>query len=72
MMDLDTLRALKRNKKQLLNAEKTILEAVAADYYNGVLTEPVVTEKIFEISELIQKVTVKIEECREQLKKNKK
>ena len=71
-MDLDTLRTLKRNKKELLLAEQRILEAVAVDYMNGFLTDPVITEKIFEISDLILKVSVKIEECREKLKKNKK
>ena len=72
MMDLDTLRTLKRNKKELLAAEKRILEAVSVDYMNGFPTDPIVTEKIFEISELIVKLSVKIKECREQLKKNKK
>ena len=72
MMDLDTLRTLKRNKKELLKAEERILEAVSVDYINGFLTDPIVSEKIFEISELIVKVSIKIKECREQLKKNKK
>ena len=71
-MDLDTLRTLKRNKRELLMAEKRILEAVAVDYMNGFETDPIVSEKIFEISDLILKVSVKIEECRVQLKKNKK
>ena len=70
MMDLDTLRTLKRNKRELLMAEHRILEAVATDYINGFQTDPIVSEKIFEISELIVKVSVKIKECREQLKKN--
>ena len=68
-MDLDTLRTLKRNKKELLKAEERILEAVSVDYMNGFLTDPIVSEKIFEISELIVKVSIKIKECREQLKK---
>ena len=72
MMNLDTLRTLKRRRKELISAEETILESVAFDYYNGILTDPIVTEKIFEISDLIARVTLKIEECREQLKKNKK
>ncbi len=72
MMDLDTLRTLKRKKKEIIKAEETILMAVAIDYQSGIQTDPVVTEKIFEISELILKISVKIEECREQLKKNKK
>lgn len=71
-MDLDTLRTLKRNKRELLMAEKRILEAVVVDYMNGFESDPIVSEKIFEISDLILKVSVKIEECREQLKKNKK
>ena len=71
-MDLDTLRTLKRKKKEILKAEETILMAVAIDYESGIQTDPVVTEKIFEISELVLKITVKIEQCREQLKKNKK
>lgn len=71
-MDLDTLRTLKRNKKELLLAEQRILEAIAIDYANGFQTEPVVTEKIFEISDLILNVIAKIEVCRQQLKKNKK
>ena len=50
-MDLDTLRTLKRNKKELLKAEERILEAVSVDYMNGFLTDPIVSEKIFEISE---------------------
>ena len=53
MMDLDTLRTLKRNKKELLKAEERILEAVSVDYMNGFLTDPIVSEKIFEISDLI-------------------
>ena len=72
MMDLQTLRTLKRNKKDLLKAEDAILTAVAMDYREGIPTDPLVTEKIFEISHLIQKVNTKIEECREILKKNKK
>tara|TARA_R100000734_G_C3306677_1_gene97184 strand:+ start:274 stop:489 length:216 start_codon:yes stop_codon:yes gene_type:complete len=71
-MDLDTLRTLKRNKKELLKAEERILEAVSVDYMNGFLTDPIVSEKIFEISDLIVKVSIKIKECREHLKKNKK
>jgi hypothetical protein len=71
-MDLQTLRTLKRNKKDLLKAEDAILTAVAMDYREGIPTDPLVTEKIFEISHLIQKVNTKIEECREILKKNKK
>ena len=71
-MDLQTLRTLKRNKKDLLKAEDAILTAVAMDYREGIPTDPLVTEKIFEISHLIQKVEIKIEECREILKKNKK
>ena len=72
MMDLDTLRTLKRNKKELLMAEERILEAISIDYMNRLQTDPIITEKIFEISDLIVKVSAKIEECREQLKKNKK
>ena len=71
-MDLQTLRALKRNKKDLLKAEEVILDAIAVDCSHGIQTEPIVTEKIFEISLLIEKVNAKIEECREILKKNKK
>ena len=71
-MDLDTLRTLKRKKKEILKAEETILMAVAMDWQNGIQTDPIVTEKIFEISDLILKLTIKIQECREQLKKNKK
>ena len=72
MMDLQILRTLKRNKKDRLKAEDAILTAVAMDYREGIPTDPLVTEKIFEISHLIQKVNTKIEECREILKKNKK
>ena len=71
-MDLQTLRTLKRNKKELVNAEEKILYAIALDCSRGILTEPIVTEKVFEISSLIEKVNAKIEECREILKKNKK
>ena len=71
-MDLQTLKTLKRNKKDLLKAEEAILIAVAMDYREGIATDPLVTEKIFEISHLIQKVETKIEECRQILKKNKK
>ena len=71
-MDLQTLKTLKRNKKDLIKAEEAILHALAMDYLAGIQTEPLVTEKIFEISQLIQKVAIKIEECREILKKNKK
>tara|TARA_R100000388_G_scaffold78295_1_gene57086 strand:- start:818 stop:1033 length:216 start_codon:yes stop_codon:yes gene_type:complete len=71
-MDLDTLRTLKRNKKELLTAEQRILEAIAIDYAKGFHTEPVVTEKIFEISDLILNVVAQIEVCRQKLKKNKK
>ena len=72
MMDLQILRTLKRNRKDLLKAEDAILQAVAMDYREGIPTDPLVTEKIFEISYLIQKVETKIAECREILKKNKK
>jgi len=72
MMDLQTLRTLKRNKKDLLKAEETILKALAIDFEQGIQTDPIVTEKIFEISFLIEQVTEKIEECREFLKKDKK
>ena len=71
-MDLDTLRTLKRNKRELLNAEEKILQAIYIDCRNGLLTDPLITEKIFEISDLILRVNAKIEECREQIKKNKK
>ena len=72
MMDLQTLRTLKRNKKDLLKAEETILKALAIDFAQGIQTDTIVTEKIFEISFLIEQVTEKIEECREFLKKDKK
>ena len=72
MMDLQILKTLKHNRKDLLKAEDAILQAVAMDYREGIPTDPLVTEKIFEISYLIQKVETKIKECREILKKNKK
>ena len=46
-MDLQTLKTLKRNKKDLIKAEEAILHAVAMDYLEGIQTEPLVTEKIF-------------------------
>jgi len=71
-MDLDTLRTLKRKKKELMKAEEVILDALVVDYQHNIQTDPVVVEKIFEISHMILVLTEKIELCREQLKKNKK
>ena len=70
--DMKILRTLKRNKEELLNAEKTILIAIAVDASHGMETEPCVTEKIFEISDLILRVSERIAQCEEKIKKNNK
>ena len=64
-----TLRKLLKNKKELLNAESIILQTVAIDYIEGVETEPYVTQKIFEISNLIMHLTDNIKECQKKLRK---
>lgn len=63
------LRTLKRNKKELLNAEKTILIAIAVDASHGIETESYVVEKIFEISNLILRVSERIKHCEEKIRK---
>jgi hypothetical protein len=64
-----TLRKLLKNKKELLNAESIILQTLAIDHMEGIETESYVTEKIFEISNLIMHLTDNIKECQKKLRK---
>ena len=68
--DKATLRLLKRNKEELLIAEKNILQAIAIDYLHGEETIPFVTQKLFEISDTILLLADQIEKCREAMKKS--
>jgi len=67
-----TLKLLLRNSKELENAESRILEAIAVDCLEGKETHPFVTEKLFEISELIMQIGEQIRKCKKEIRKNKK
>ena len=64
-----TLKLLVENKKTLLEAERRILLAIAIDLQQGEETVPMVTEKLFEISDTIMLLAEQIEKCRRAMKK---
>ena len=65
-----TLKLLVENKKALLEAERRILIAIVIDLQQGEDTIPMVTEKLFEISDTILLLNEQIEKCREAIKKS--
>tara|TARA_R110002074_G_C12111382_1_gene626092 strand:+ start:265 stop:489 length:225 start_codon:yes stop_codon:yes gene_type:complete len=65
-----TLKLLVDNKKTLLEAERRILVAIVIDLQQGEETVPIVTEKLFEISDTILLLTDQIEKCRRAIKKS--
>lgn len=67
-----TLKLLLRNFRELENAENRILEAIAIDYMESKETHPFVTEKLFEISDLIMQIASQIAKCKREIEKNKK
>ena len=67
--DIKTLKLLLRNKRELEKAEERILEAIAMDYAHGIYTEEFVTQKVFEISNLILAVNKNIKKCQEKIRK---
>ena len=67
--NIKTLKLLVRNKRELEKAEEKILEAIAVDYMEGVQTEEFVTQKIFEISNLILALNANIKRCQEKIRK---
>ena len=67
--DIKTLKLLVRNKRELEKAEERILEAIAIDYRQGIQTEEFVTQKVFEISNLILALNENIKKCQEKIRK---
>tara|TARA_R100000388_G_scaffold76648_1_gene55725 strand:+ start:1834 stop:2052 length:219 start_codon:yes stop_codon:yes gene_type:complete len=67
--DIKTLKLLLRNKRELEKAEVRILEAIGMDYAMGIETDKFVTEKIFEISNLILTLNESIKKCQEKIRK---
>ena len=67
--DIKTLKLLVRNKRELEKAEERILEAIAMDYRQGIQTEEFVTQKVFEISNLILTLNENIKMCQEKIRK---
>ena len=67
--DIKTLKLLVRNKRELEKAEQRILEAIAMDYRQGIQTEEFVTQKVFEISNLILALNENIKKCQEKIRK---
>ena len=67
--DIKTLKLLVRNKRELEKAEERILEAIAMDYRQGIQTEEFVTQKVFEISNLILALNESIKKCQEKIRK---
>tara|TARA_R100000030_G_scaffold43178_1_gene32561 strand:- start:573 stop:791 length:219 start_codon:yes stop_codon:yes gene_type:complete len=67
--DIKTLKLLVRNKRELEKAEERILEAIAMDYRQGIQTEEFVTQKVFEISNLILALNENIKKCQEKIRK---
>jgi len=67
--DIKLLKLLLRNKRELEKAEERILEAIAVDYANGIHTEEFVTQKVFEVSNLILAVNENIKKCQEKIRK---
>ena len=66
---MTTLKTLVRNQRELLLAEKRILQAIAIDYQEGIETDPYVTKKVFEISDLILTLNENIKKCQEEIRK---
>lgn len=67
--NIKTLKLLVRNKRELEKAEEKILEAIAVDYMEGIQTEEFVTQKVFEISNLILALNENIKKCQEKIRK---
>lgn len=67
--NMKTLKLLVRNKRELEKAEERILEAIAIDCMNGIQTDEYVTQKIFEISNLILALNENIKKCQEKIRK---
>jgi hypothetical protein len=67
--NMTTLKTLVRNQRELLLAEKRILQAIAIDYQEGIETDPYVTKKLFEISDLILALNENIKKCQEEIRK---
>ena len=67
--DIKTLKLLVRNKRELEKAEERILEAIAMDYRQGIQTEEFVSQKVFEISNLILALNENIKKCQEKIRK---
>ena len=65
-----TLKLLVDNKKTLLEAERRILLAIVIDLQQGEDTIPMVTEKLFEISDTILLLTDQIEKCQRAIRKS--
>ena len=65
-----TLKLLVDNKKTLLEAERRILLAIVIDLQQGEETVPMVTEKLFEISDTIMLLTEQIEKCIRAIRKS--
>lgn len=67
--NMKTLKTLVRNQRELITAEKRILQAIAIDYQEGIETDPFVTKKLFEISDLILALSENIKKCQEEIRK---
>jgi len=67
--DIKTLKLLVRNKRELEKAEERILEAIAMDFREGIQTNEFVTQKVFEISNLILALNENIKNCQEKIRK---
>ena len=67
--DIKTLKLLVRNKRELEKAEEKILQAIAMDFLEGLQTEVFVTQKVFEISNLILALNESIKKCQEKIRK---
>ena len=65
-----TLKLLVDNKKTLLEAERRILLAIVIDLQQGEETVPMVTEKLFEISDTILLLMDQIEKCQRAIRKS--
>ena len=65
-----TLKLLVENKKTLLEAERRILLAIVIDLQQGEETVPMVTEKLFDISDTILLLMDQIEKCQRAIRKS--
>ena len=65
-----TLKLLVDNKKTLLEAERRILLAIVIDLQQGEETVPMVTEKLFDISDTILLLMDQIEKCQRAIRKS--